>query len=127
LEAILVDGNDVDAVHDVARRALAGAREGGGPVLVEAVTYRHGGHSRADPGKYRPAAEVEAWLAHDPIPLYHGRLLRLGVAEDRLTGIERQVADEVDAATEFAKTAPEPDPEVAFTDVWADGGSAWRN
>ena len=127
LEAILVDGNDVDAVHDVARRALATAREGAGPVLVEAVTYRHGGHSRADPGKYRPADEVEAWMGHDPIPLYHRRLLRLGVPEDRLTGIERQVADEVDAATEFAKAAPEPDLEAAFTDLWADGGSAWRN
>ncbi len=127
LEPILVDGNDADAVHDVARRALATAREGAGPVLIEAVTYRHGGHSRADPGKYRPPAEVEAWSGHDPIPLYHRRLLRIGVPEDRLTEVEKQVADVVDAATEFAKASPEPEVAAAFTDVWADGGSEWRS
>ncbi len=127
LESIMVDGNDADAVYDVAVQALATARAGGGPVLIEAVTYRHGGHSRADPGKYRPPGEIEAWLAHDPIPLYRRRLLRLGVPEDRLVEIEEGVADEVGAATDFAKASPEPDVSTAFTDVWADGGSEWRN
>ena len=67
LEAIVVDGNDVDAVYDVARRTIDRARDGDGPSLVEAITYRHGGHSRADPGKYRPDDEVKAWMARDPI------------------------------------------------------------
>ena len=78
LESILIDGNDADAVHAVAVRTVARARAGEGPSLVEAVTYRHGGHSRADPGKYRPAEEVEEWLGRDPIPLYRERLPRRG-------------------------------------------------
>src|SRR5438105_4144472 len=62
LEPILVDGNDPEAVYGVAARTIARARAGEGPSLVEATTYRHGGHSRADPGKYRPDAEVRSWL-----------------------------------------------------------------
>lgn len=95
--------------------------------MVEAVTYRHGGHSRADPGKYRPAEEVQAWLDRDPITLYHQRLLRLGVPEGDLSRIAQDVARRVDEATEFAKSGPAPDPETMMTDVWADGGSSWRN
>ncbi len=74
LESILVDGNDVDAVYEVARAAVDRARAGDGPSLIEALTYRHGGHSRADPGKYRPDDEVAAWKARDPIPAYRARL-----------------------------------------------------
>ena len=91
------------------------------------MTYRHGGHSRADPGKYRPADEVEAWLAQDPIPIYHQRLLRLGVPEGDLATIQQDVAGRVDDATEFAKAGEAPAAELAMTDLWADGGSAWRN
>src|SRR3954467_4715558 len=79
LEPIVVDGNDADAVYDVASRALDRARVGDGPSLIEAVTYRHGGHSRADPGKYRPDDEVAAWKARDPIPTYRARLEAAGV------------------------------------------------
>jgi pyruvate dehydrogenase E1 component alpha subunit len=127
LESVLIDGNDADHVYLTAKRALARARSGGGPSLIEATTYRSGGHSRADPGKYRPVEEVEAWKGHDPIPLYHDRLLSLGTAEERLSTIEREVAAAVDAATEFAKAGREPGEDVLFTDVYADGGSAWRN
>lgn len=127
LESILVDGNDADAVYDVARRVVDGVRDGNGPALVEAVTYRHGGHSRADPGKYRPVDEVAAWMDRDPIPLYHQRLLRLGVPEAELTRIEQEVAHRVDEATEFAKGGAPPDLAVIMSDVWTDGGSAWRN
>lgn len=127
LDKILVDGNDADDVYATARRVVERARSGGGPSMVEAVTYRHGGHSRADPGKYRPKEEVEAWLDRDPITLYHQRLLRLGVPEGDLTRISQQVAERVDEATEFAKAGPPPDPETLMTDVWADGGSSWRN
>ena len=127
LESIVVDGNDPDAVHVEARKAFSKARSGGGPSLIEAVTYRSGGHSRADPGKYRPAEEVEAWKERDPIPMYHDRLLSLGTPEERLSGIEREVAQAVDAATEYAKAGRHPSEEVLFTEVYADGGSRWRN
>lgn len=127
LEQIVVDGNDVDEVLAVARDAVAKARSGGGPSLVEAITYRHGGHSRADPGKYRPAEEVEAWMDYDPLTIYHQRLLRLGMGEEELVEVSKEVAARVDQATEFAKGGALPDPETIHTDVWADGGSSWRN
>jgi acetoin:2,6-dichlorophenolindophenol oxidoreductase subunit alpha len=127
LEPVLVDGNDADAVFLAAETAISRARSGGGPSLVEAVTYRSGGHSRADPGKYRPEAEVEAWKEHDPIPLYHDRLLSLGTPEAELSTIEREVARAVDAATEFAKAGREPGEDILLTEVYADGGSRWRN
>lgn len=127
LEPVLIDGNDPDAVYLAADSAISNARSGGGPALIEAVTYRSGGHSRADPAKYRPPAEVEAWKEYDPIPMYHDRLLSLGTPEERLTAIERQVAELVDAATEFAKSGAEPGEGSLMADVWADGGSRWRN
>src|SRR3979409_2609875 len=88
LEPVLIDGNDVDVVYRTAMRALDLARKGGGPSLIEAQTYRHGGHPRADPGKYRPDEEVQAWLAKDPIPLYRQRLLQLGIGESEIKKIE---------------------------------------
>ena len=127
LESIIVDGNDPDDVYLHATKALDKARRGEGPSLLEAVTYRSGGHSRADPAKYRPPTEVEAWKERDPIPMYHDRLLSLGTPEGRLSAIERQVAEAVDAATEFAKAGAHPGEESLMTDVWADGGSQWRN
>ncbi len=127
LEPILIDGNDVDVVYRTAVRALDVARRGGGPSLIEAETYRHGGHSRADPGKYRPDDEVKAWLEKDPIPRYRQRLIEVGVSEAQLEDIEQQVKAAVDKATEEARSAPPPDLAIAETDVWADGGAAWRN
>jgi acetoin:2,6-dichlorophenolindophenol oxidoreductase subunit alpha len=127
LEPVLIDGNDVDVVYKTAVRALDVARRGGGPSLIEAETYRHGGHSRADPGKYRPDEEVKAWLAKDPIPLYRSRLLALGIPSAEVEKIEEECNAMIDAATEEAKSAPPPDLSLADKDVWADGGSAWRN
>ncbi|MFC5381565.1 thiamine pyrophosphate-dependent dehydrogenase E1 component subunit alpha [Aquipuribacter nitratireducens] len=127
LEPVAVDGNDADACYLAATDALEHARSGKGPVLVEALTYRHGGHSRADPGKYKPPGELEAWLAYDPLTVYRGRLERLGVATEDIEPIDREVAAAVDTATEAAKAGPLPDPGSAFTDVYADGGHSWRN
>jgi acetoin:2,6-dichlorophenolindophenol oxidoreductase subunit alpha len=127
LEAIVVDGNDVDAVYGEARRAIDRARGGDGPSLIEAITYRHGGHSRADPGKYRPDDEVAAWKARDPLPSYHARLLELGVEAATLDAIDEETRDAVAEAEAIARAAPEPSAEVLETQVWADGGSAWRN
>jgi pyruvate dehydrogenase E1 component alpha subunit len=127
LEPIVVDGNDPDAVYLVARETLQKARTGHGPSLVEALTYRSGGHSRADPAKYRPASEVEAWMARDPIPMYHDRLLSLGTAEAMLSAIEREVAAAIEAATAFAKSGREPGEGTLLSEVYADGGARWRN
>ena len=127
LEPLVVDGNDVEAVHAIARTTIARARVGDGPSLVEAVTYRHGGHSRADPGTYRPDEEVKAWLARDPIPMHRQRLLEAGVDGAALDVIEAEVKASVDAAEAVAREAPDPDPATAMTQVWADGGSAWRS
>lgn len=127
LPAIRIDGNDADECHVTARDAVARARAGAGPTLIEAVTYRHGGHSRADPGKYRPAEEVAAWQAYDPLTVYRGRLGRLGVAPEHLDLIDKEVAAEVELATDEAIAGELPDPRSAFTELWADGGSTWRN
>jgi TPP-dependent pyruvate/acetoin dehydrogenase alpha subunit len=127
LEPIIVDGNDVDIVYKTATRSLEVARRGGGPSLIEAKTYRHGGHSRADPGKYRPDEEVAAWKARDPITLYRDRLLKLGIPASEVEEIEAKANAEIDEAVEIAKNAPPPDLSLAEKDVWADGGSAWRN
>src|SRR5271157_4182505 len=89
LEPIVVDGNDADACYLVAETAYQRARRGEGPSLIEALTYRHGGHSRADPAKYRPDEEVAEWLERDPVPMYRARLLADGVDERTLADIER--------------------------------------
>ena len=127
MESIIVDGNDPDAVYRVAQTAFARARAGQGPSLIEAKTYRHSGHSRADPATYRPDGELEAWLKRDPVPMYRKRLIEFGIAEAELTSIEDAVSRAVDEATEAAKASPVPGAEVLETEVWADGGSAWRN
>jgi pyruvate dehydrogenase E1 component alpha subunit len=127
LEPVVVDGNDVEAVYFCARDAITAAREGGGPALIEALTYRHGGHSRADPGKYRPAEEVSGWLARDPVPAYRKVLAARGISADVLDAIDERARAAVDKATEEAKAGPVPRPELAGTNVWSDGGSSWRN
>ena len=127
LEPILIDGNDPDAVYEVAVRTIELARSGKGPSLVEATTYRHGGHSRADPGKYRPDDEVQSWLARDPLVLYRARLARLGVAESALSAIDDEALREVNEATDAAKASPPPPLDLVETAVWADGSSTWRN
>ncbi|MPZ88226.1 MAG: pyruvate dehydrogenase (acetyl-transferring) E1 component subunit alpha [Nitriliruptorales bacterium] len=129
LEPLTIDGNDADAVYEVATRAYERAREGAGPSLIEAKTYRKGGHSRADPGTYRPKNEVAEWLARDPIDRYRARLLESGsgIDEATLERIDGEAQAAVDRATEEAKAGPEPDPDSISTNVWHDGGSAWRN
>jgi pyruvate dehydrogenase E1 component alpha subunit len=122
----VVDGNDVVAVQEVVARLAGRARAGGGPALLEAETYRHFGHSRADPATYRPAEEVERWLKHDPLDLARGRLVELGVAPETINATDERASAVVREAVEVAKAAPPPDAREALTDVWADGGAAWR-
>ncbi len=127
LEPIVVDGNDADKCYLVAETAYERARRGDGPSLIEALTYRHGGHSRADPAQYRPQAEVDAWLKRDPLPMYRARLLADGIAEKTLADIEAAAMAEIDRATEEAKNGPLPSLDEIEKDTWADGTSTWRN
>src|SRR5467141_1324809 len=128
LERIVIDGNDADIVYRAAAAAYRKARAGGGPSLIECMTYRYSGHSRADPAKYRPEGELDHWRQQrDPIKLYRQRLLEYGIGEDAITAIESDVKRRVDEATELCKAAPPPSPDILMTDVYADGGSSWRN
>ena len=127
LEPIVIDGNDVELVHSVANAAVKRARDGDGPSLIEAKTYRHGGHSRADPGKYRPDEEVAAWKARDPVVMYRAKLLAAGVDESKLNAIDQEQEDRVDRAQKIATESGPPPLDIAETDVWADGSSRWRN
>ncbi|MFJ8046573.1 thiamine pyrophosphate-dependent dehydrogenase E1 component subunit alpha [Streptomyces luteogriseus] len=122
----VVDGNDVVAVEEAVGRLARRARAGDGPAVLEAETYRHFGHSRADPAAYRPAEEVERWLKHDPLDLARGHLAELGVGEETVAEADERARAVVERAVEAAKAAPPPDPREALTDVWADGGAAWR-
>jgi TPP-dependent pyruvate/acetoin dehydrogenase alpha subunit len=110
MPAAVVDGNDVWAVREAAVEAVQRARSGGGPTLLECRTYRHYGHSKADPGKYRPKAEVEHWLARDPLPRARERLLADGVEEADVAAVEDRIREQIDAAVAAAKAAPYPDP-----------------
>ncbi len=126
LPAEVIDGNDVLVVRDAVSRAAARARTGNGPTVLEARTYRHYGHSRTDPGKYRPEDEVQQWLAHDPLAVAQARLAYHEVDAEVIAAVEARATRVVTAAVDAAKAAPPADPAEAFTDVWADGGAAWR-
>jgi acetoin:2,6-dichlorophenolindophenol oxidoreductase subunit alpha len=127
LPKIVIDGNDADIVYRTMIDALALARSGGGPSLIECLTYRYSGHSRADPAKYRPSGELERWKQRDPVQLYRQRLQQLGIADAQLAAIDAQLQRIVDDATDACKAAPVTSIDVLLTDVYADGGCAWRN
>jgi pyruvate dehydrogenase E1 component alpha subunit len=122
----IIDGNDVTVVHATVSRAAARARAGEGPALIEALTYRHFGHSRTDPGKYRPAEEVKEWLARDPLTVARNRLVELGTTEDQISAADARAERVVVDAVAAARAAPDADPAEALTDVWADGSMTWR-
>ena len=127
LESIVVDGNDADAVYREALAAFDKARGGRGPTLIECKTYRHSGHSRADPAKYRPEGELDRWKERDPIFVYRSRLREFGIDDDAIAAIDQASMEKVEAATERCKASPPPPAEILTTDVYADGGWAWRN
>jgi pyruvate dehydrogenase E1 component alpha subunit len=127
LPAQVIDGNDVAVVHDAVAQAAERARAGDGPTIIEAQTYRHYGHSRADPAKYRPSDEVAHWMQRDPLDVAKSRLTELGVTDGEIADADGRAARVVEEAIEEAKAAPDADPADALTDVWADGGAAWRN
>src|SRR6202044_1701481 len=100
LPRIIVDGNDADAVYRAASTAYDKARAGEGPSLIECMTYRYSGHSRADPAKYRPEGELEKWKERDPINLYRERLKQFGIKDEVIARIENDVKREGKERTE---------------------------
>ncbi|MCP1108931.1 thiamine pyrophosphate-dependent dehydrogenase E1 component subunit alpha [Ohessyouella blattaphilus] len=121
----VVDGNDVLAVNEAAKKAIKRARDGKGPTILELKTYRIGGHSRNDACGYRPKEEEAEWFSRDPVTTFRNRLLAEGVAsEEELQEVEGAILAEIDEEIEYAKNAPEPQPEDALTDVYWEGGIA---
>ncbi len=120
IPGITVDGNDVIAVYRVASEAIHKARNGGGPTVIEAKTYRWYGHSEIDPAKYRDPEEVERWKAKDPIPFMERYLQKHNLWNDSFKqGILDEFGKEMDAAIEFAEKAPFPEPEEALDHVYS--------
>ncbi|MCK4440079.1 pyruvate dehydrogenase (acetyl-transferring) E1 component subunit alpha [Candidatus Bathyarchaeota archaeon] len=120
IPGVAVDGNDVLAVYEAARKAVEMARKDEGPTLIECKTYRHKGHSRIDPAKYRPKEEVEEWLRKDPIKRFKERLLQTNVViEAEIQQIEREVSAEIEEAARFAMESSYPAAEEALQDVYA--------
>ncbi len=120
IPGVKVDGNDVLAVFEASQKAVDRARRGDGPTLVECKTYRHKGHSRVDPAKYRPKEEVEQWLARDPLRRFKEALLQNSLfSEAELRGVEEKVAADIEEAVKFALQSPYPAPEEALEDVYA--------
>ena len=121
MEGYEVDGMDVLAVRDVAQKAIARARAGEGPTLIEALTYRFRGHSLADPDEVRSKEEKEFWSARDPIKKLAKDLMEMGlVTKDELKAIEEKVQQIVDDAVQFAEDSPEPDPSELRRYVFAE-------
>jgi TPP-dependent pyruvate/acetoin dehydrogenase alpha subunit len=124
IPGLVVDGMDVTAVHESARAAIARARAGGGPTLLEYKTYRYMGHSRGDPGKYRDSAEEDQWRQRDPLLLCRHRLVsEFNVPEEQLAEFENSCQNEVEAAVQAAQAAPEPSAEQltrhVFAELWS--------
>ncbi len=116
LPGSIVDGQDVDAVRDAVGEAVERARRGEGPTLLEMKTYRFRGHSRTDPAKYRPAAELEAWKLRDPITLL-GKILEL--SDDDQTALRDEIQRQIDDTADRAKSAPTPTLEEIEAYVYA--------
>ena len=121
----VVDGQDVIAVYNIAKKAVERARKGLCPTLIECKTYRQKGHSRFDPAAYRPKEEVETWLKKDPIVRLQTKLFEMGILTEAETQKMVQEVDKaVEEATKFAVESPFPEPEEALEDVYASEESA---
>jgi pyruvate dehydrogenase E1 component alpha subunit len=115
-----VDGNDLLQVYEATGEAVSRAREGGGPTLLEGITYRWKGHSKSDADRYRTKEEIEEWKAKDPITRFEKLLLGEGVlTRERASEIEAWAQQEIDSAVEFAETCPEPSLETIEEGVYA--------
>jgi pyruvate dehydrogenase E1 component alpha subunit len=118
---LVVDGNDVLAVYEATQEAIARARRGEGPTLIECKTYRFLGHSIADPQEYRTVEEVESWKKKDPVKRFENYLKQRGLLDDnKVKEIDRSVSEEIEEAVQFAESSPMPSFEDALASVYAD-------
>jgi pyruvate dehydrogenase E1 component alpha subunit len=128
MPGVTVDGNDFSAVAEAAHVAIARARAGEGPGLIESLTYRWRGHSKSDRNRYRTKAEIESWMARDPIARFEAELLAHGVIDsDGVAAIRAGVDAEIAAGIDFARNSPAPDVAELLRDVYAgprDGAAA---
>jgi TPP-dependent pyruvate/acetoin dehydrogenase alpha subunit len=119
-DGVAINGNDVLAVYQASLGAIARARSGGGPTLIECKTYRWHGHSEHDKAFYRTDEELAMWKSRDPIPTFNTYLRSQHVLDDeKLKDIEARVTSTIDEAVEYAQNAPDPAPEDAVTDLYA--------
>lgn len=120
IPGVIVDGNDVIAIYEAVSEAVARARGGEGPTLIECKTYRYRGHFEGDSEVYRTKEEVEEWKKKDPVGRFKEKLIEMGIlAEKEANEIDQQVEEEMDKAVAFAKGSPFPEPEVTLEDVYA--------
>jgi pyruvate dehydrogenase E1 component alpha subunit len=120
MPGVVVDGNDVLAVHEAVGEAVKRARRGEGPTLVECKTYRWRGHFEGDACTYRCTEELNEWMAKDPIPRFEEKLVESGLATaEELEGVKAAVKKELDAALEFAQSSPLPELSALLDDVYA--------
>ena len=117
IEGVTVDGNDVYAVYEAALKAVDKARNGGGPTIIECLTYRWQGHHVGDPGLYRDPAELEAWKNREPLIVFKEKEI---LTDDEIKEIEEKVEKEIQEAVKFAVDSPYTDAEEAFDDVFVD-------
>lgn len=117
---VMVDGQDAEVMYATISEAIARARAGEGPSLIEAKTYRYRGHSRTDTAPYRPAGELDQWLARDPIKILAERMMGDGqLTEDEFKTMQQTAEREVQEATEFALNDAYPALESVHEDIWA--------
>lgn len=120
IPGVVVDGNDVTAVYETVGEAVARARKGEGPTLIECKTYRHRAHFEGDPDVYRPKEEIENWVKKDPIPRFRKQLIEMGIlTEKKADKIDREIQKEIDGAVKFAEKSPLPASEETLEDVYA--------
>lgn len=121
IPGVVVDGNDVLDVYEAVGEAVKRARQGGGPSLIEAKTYRLKGHFVGDPCVYRDDEEVEMWMKKEPIKRFKKHLIETeGIDEEVIAEIDKNLEAELKAAVKFAKESPDPEIEVVFEDVFSD-------
>ena len=120
IPGVSVDGNDVLAVYEAVGEAVARARKGEGPTMIECETWRWHGHTEGDPQAYKSKEESEEWMKKDPIPRFREKLIEMGVlTEKEADEINQAILEEIDEAVKFAAESPFPDPEETLEDVFA--------
>lgn len=125
MPGVVVDGNRIEDVAEAVLAAIARARAGEGPTLIECKTYRTRGHSRSDRNRYRTKEEIESWKERDPIPHFENELLAQGIiSAGELTALREAVETEIAAGLEFARLGTDPDPADVTRDVYTSSGIA---